>query len=43
MPLWRLHLMPTGGVVGSREDQALRAQELCRAHSVLGSHALWPV
>ena len=36
MPLWRLHLMPTGGAVGSREDQALRAQELCRAHAVLG-------
>ena len=36
MSLWRLHLMPTGGQAGTREDQALRAQELCRERSVLG-------
>ncbi len=27
MPLWRLHLMPTGGAEGTREEKAVRAQE----------------
>ena len=29
MTLWRLYLMPKGGADGSREEKALRAQELC--------------
>lgn len=36
MSLWRLHLMPTGGAEGTREEKAVRAQELCLEHSVLG-------